>query len=163
MILSRYIISFIGLHALLDSHRFDSIVYSGENPPSEIIIIITSLFADFVEYKSIWYGKKLVEIDQWFPSSQLCSECGYRNRELTLNDREWVCIECGCVHDRDVNASINIKNQGLNILSGSWTDSDVKQKRLELLSDVLLCNNNEIDKAVKVEALESLAQGSFTK
>ena len=43
MILSRYIISFIGLHALLDSHRFDSIVYSGENPPSEIIIIITSL------------------------------------------------------------------------------------------------------------------------
>ena len=109
-------------------------------------------FADFVKYKSIWYGKKVVEIDQWFPSSQLCSECGYRNRDLTLNDREWVCLECGCVHDRDVNASINIKNQGLTILSGSWTDSDVKQKRLEPLSNVLLCNNNEIDKALKVEA-----------
>jgi putative transposase len=109
-------------------------------------------FTDFVKYKSIWYGKKVVEIDQWFPSSQLCSECGYRNRDLTLNDREWVCLECGCVHDRDVNASINIKNQGLTILSGSWTDSDVKQKRLESLSNVSLRNNNEIDKAVKVEA-----------
>ena len=50
------------------------------------------------------------------------------------------------------NASINIKNQGLTILSGSWTDSDVKQKILEPLSNVSLCNNNEIDKAVKVEA-----------
>ena len=116
-----------------------------------------SKFADFVKYKSIWYGKKLVEISQWFPSSQLCSECGYQNRTLTLNDREWVCVECGCVHDRDVNASINIKNQGLNILSGSWTDSDVKQKRLEPLSNVSLCNNNEIDKVLKVEASRSLA------
>ena len=116
-----------------------------------------SKFVDFVRYKSIWYGKELVEIDQWFPSSQLCSVCGYQNHNLTLKDREWVCKGCGSVHDRDVNAAINIKNQGLKVLSGLRIDSDVKQKRLEPLSNVsLLFSNNEIDKAVKAEALRSL-------
>jgi putative transposase len=87
-------------------------------------------FGNFIKYKSEWYGKTKVEIDRFFPSSQVCSECGYRKTDLKLSDREWVCIECGCVHDRDVNAAKNIKNQGLQ-MSVSGIDSDSKRKQLE--------------------------------
>ena len=81
-----------------------------------------SKFADFVKYKSIWYGKKLVEIDQWFPSSQLCSECGYQNRTLTLNDREWICSNCKTEHDRDHNAAVNILNEGKRIIGNRFPE-----------------------------------------
>ena len=47
--------------------------------------------------------------DRWFPSSKQCSECGWRKPELSLVEREWVCEDCGCVHDRDVNAARNLK------------------------------------------------------
>ena len=62
-------------------------------------------------------GKAVVFIDKWFPSSKLCSECGWMNESLALSDREWVCIECGCIHDRDHNASINILREGTSSLS----------------------------------------------
>ena len=118
------------------------------------------LFANFIKYKAEWYGKTTVEIDRFFPSSQICSECGYQNRELTLADREWFCVECGSVHDRDVNAAINIKNQGLKILkSGSWADSDYKQKRSEPLPNACSRKRERVGKAVMTEAPESLAQG----
>ena len=73
-------------------------------------------WAEFVrqlEYKSAWYGKNLIKIGRFEPSSKLCSNCGIINQELTLKDREWTCKECGTNHDRDINASINIKNIGL--------------------------------------------------
>ena len=117
------------------------------------------MFASYLRYKAGWYGKTLVEIDRFFPSSQLCSECGYQNRELKLSDREWVCIECGCVHDRDVNAATNIKQQGIKILSGSWADSDIKQKRSEPLPNALLRKRKQVCKALMTKAPESLAQG----
>ena len=118
------------------------------------------MFANYLRYKAGWYGKILVEIDRFFPSSQICSECDYQNRELKLSDREWVCIGCGCVHDRDVNAAKNIKRQGLKLLmSGSWADSDSKQKRPEPLPNARLRKRKQVGKAEMTEAPDSLGQG----
>ena len=76
--------------------------------------ISDSLFGEFrrqLSYKCEWYGKQLVLVDRRYPSSQLCSNCGYRNHETKdLNIRQWVCPKCGKHHSRDVNAAINILN-----------------------------------------------------
>ena len=64
------------------------------------------------KYKSELNGKPFIVIDRWFPSSKTCSDCGTINKELKLNDREWTCNECGVIHDRDVNAAINIRERG---------------------------------------------------
>jgi putative transposase len=68
-----------------------------------------------LEYKCRWYGRKLVKIDQWFPSSKRCSACGHIVDKMPLNIRDWTCPECGCHHDRDVNASKNILAAGLAV------------------------------------------------
>jgi len=65
-----------------------------------------------LEYKSEWYGRELVKIDRWFPSSKRCSNCGHVVQRLPLNIREWDCPECGFHHDRDVNAAINVLAAG---------------------------------------------------
>lgn len=65
-------------------------------------------------YKAEWYGKNLVFIGRFDPSSKMCHNCGYINKELKLSDREWVCPVCGKRHDRDVNAAMNIKAFGLH-------------------------------------------------
>jgi len=66
-----------------------------------------------LEYKCEWYGKTLLRIGRFEPSSKICSVCGSINSDLKLSDREWTCAECGTFHDRDVNASINIKKFAL--------------------------------------------------
>ncbi|MDG0826353.1 IS200/IS605 family element RNA-guided endonuclease TnpB [Staphylococcus equorum] len=71
-----------------------------------------SMFVTKLQYKADWYGKKIVKIDRWYPSSQICSNCGINSGKKTLDIRYWEC-ECGAKHDRDINASINIKNEGL--------------------------------------------------
>ena len=76
-----------------------------------------SIFRGFVEYKAGWYGRTYVEIDTFFPSSKLCSVCGTKNRMLTLDIRSWQCPTCRTVHDKDENASQNILNEGLRLLS----------------------------------------------
>src|SRR5690606_36151603 len=64
-----------------------------------------------IEYKAAWYGRDVVVLDRWFPSSKRCFDCGYITR-LTLSDREWTCPRCGVRHDRDLNASRNILAAG---------------------------------------------------
>lgn len=67
-----------------------------------------------LEYKSNKYGKKYIQIDSYYPSSQICSKCGYKNKEVKkLSVRSWICPECGSYHDRDYNASYNILFEGL--------------------------------------------------
>ena len=68
-----------------------------------------------LEYKCQWYGRELVRIDRYFPSSKRCSHCGYIIDKLPLNIREWKCPECGTTHDRDLNASKNILAAGLAV------------------------------------------------
>ena len=72
-----------------------------------------SEFVRQLEYKAHWYGRELVGIDKWFPSSKRCSDCGYTAPKMPLNVRQWACPECGVIHDRDVNAARNVLAAGL--------------------------------------------------
>ena len=72
-------------------------------------------------YKGQWYGTHVVVIGRFFPSTQLCSVCGFKNAALTLADRTWTCPACGTIHGRDVNAAVNIKNEGLRLLTVGHT------------------------------------------
>jgi putative transposase len=68
------------------------------------------------KYKSLWNNMHAVQADRFFPSTKLCSECGYKNNDLTLSDREWTCPSCETHHSRDGNASLNLKAEGIRIL-----------------------------------------------
>jgi putative transposase len=71
-------------------------------------------FRTMLEYKADWYGRDLVVVDRWFPSSKLCSACGRLTEKMPLNIRSWTC-PCGAVHDRDVNAARNLLAAGLAV------------------------------------------------
>ena len=73
-------------------------------------------FTTFLKYKMEWLGKHLILVDRFFASSKLCSCCGWKNNNLILRERAWTCLECGTTHDRDENASVNLKNEGVRIL-----------------------------------------------
>ena len=78
-------------------------------------------FVSMLEYKASWYGRTIVKIDRFYPSTQICNGCGFRNTSLrglkNLSKRGWICPECGEVHDRDLNASRNILKEGLKVLN----------------------------------------------
>lgn len=74
-----------------------------------------SEFVSQLEYKAAWYGRNLVKIDKWYPSSKRCFDCGHILDSLTLDVRVWTCPECGVVHDRDINAAQNILAAGLAV------------------------------------------------
>ena len=75
------------------------------------------MFTIMLNYKLEERGKKLIKIDKFYPSSQTCSVCGCVNKKVkNLSIRKWECPNCGTIHDRDINAAINIKNEGLKLL-----------------------------------------------
>ena len=82
-------------------------------------------------YKTGWYGSKLMVADRWFPSSKRCSDCGFTLKRIALSVREWACPQCGVVHDRDENASINLKNLAYPEFRGNAGDSSVSRKPVE--------------------------------
>ena len=75
------------------------------------------------QYKGRWYGVHVVAVDRFYPSTQLCHVCGFKNAALTLSDRMWICPICGGVHDRDINAALNIKKEGLRLLAVGYPES----------------------------------------
>jgi len=91
------------------------------------------IFVLMLEHKAEWYGKNILKIGRFEPSSKTCSGCGHINQDLKLNNREWKCPECGTTHDRDVNAAINIKNFALSknkTVCGVHTENQKELPRL---------------------------------
>ena len=76
------------------------------------------IFVEMCKYKAEWYGKNVLQIPTFQPSTKICSKCGHTNHSLTLADRKWLCPICNTLHDRDVNAAINIKNYSLKNCGG---------------------------------------------
>jgi putative transposase len=99
-------------------------------------------FKEILRYKSKWSDRDIVEIDRFYPSSKLCNNCGYKNDVLTLKDREWTCPECKTHHNRDLNAAINIKNEGMKLYNnkiptrcGEFKPLESSQKTLDELGN----------------------------
>lgn len=86
-------------------------------------------FIRLLEYKAKWYGRNLIKIDRFYPSSKTCNHCGYIKQDLSLKDRFWICPRCNEELDRDINAAKNILKRGRNCLvkpmklSGSNTEA----------------------------------------
>ena len=89
-------------------------------------------FVNMLEYKCDWYGKHLVFADKFYASTKTCSNCGYKNSELTLSDREWNCPICHVHHNRDVNAGINLMNSAIKNTVGT-TESYAHGDNVRLL------------------------------
>ena len=103
-----------------------------------------SRFEIILKYKSNWYDRQVINIDRFYPSSKTCSDCGYINHDLKLSDREWVCPDCGIIHDRDNNAAINIEQEGLKIFKNIIPICDGKLTPLESRHKTL----NELGKSI---------------
>ena len=106
-------------------------MFQDPNQSSKLQKIGLASLLDKIKYKAEWYGRVFVQISRWFPSSKNCHKCGYYNKNLKRNQREWTCPKCGTHHDRDVNAAKNILLEGLRIYHENlvnlrdWGDSTV--------------------------------------
>lgn len=92
-------------------------------------------FKSMLRYKADWYGRELVEVDKFYASSKLCSNCEWKNEGLVLGDRSWVCGGCGERHDRDVNAAVNINREGLRLLEESKKENRAPLTRINAFGD----------------------------
>lgn len=106
-----------------------------------------SEFTRQLQYKADWYGKNLIKIGRFDPSSQICSGCGSRNHKLELNDRTWTCKTCNTNHDRDINAAKNIRDFGMNKYQLGQELADVKP----LEKKALIRNRKKSDETSFVE------------
>jgi len=86
-----------------------------------------------IKYKAEWKGKTVVKIGRYYPSSQICHKCGHKDGKKELDIREWTCSNCGSVLDRDINAAINIKNEGLRIIKEAISAVVDKAKELNII------------------------------
>lgn len=91
-------------------------------------------FRSFLEYKCNWYGRELIIINQWYPSSKTCSSCGSIQTKMPLSVREWTCPDCGSVHDRDINAAKNILAVGTTVSACGDSVRPKVHKELEATS-----------------------------
>ena len=120
-------------------------------------------FINKLQYKAQWRGKKIVQIEQFYPSSKTCNACGYINYNLKLKDRVWICPHCGQSHDRDINAAKNILNRGLTIVkqSSSGTDDYRHGAQIRPINKLILNGiSDEMSKKIDhndLEAREALA------
>jgi putative transposase len=101
-----------------------------------------------LEYKAKWFGRTFYQIDRFFPSSKTCNGCQYVLDDLNLSIREWDCPNCKQHNNRDYNAALNIRDKGIEDLSGIGTISDIKQKLDEALT------SGSSKQAVKVKSLK---------
>jgi putative transposase len=92
-----------------------------------------------LEYKTKWYGSKLIKISRFEPSSKRCNHCGFINKELKLSDRTWVCLNCGAINERDPNAAHNIRDKGIELL-----DTDSLSELQACGVDVRLSNGKQL-------------------
>ena len=108
---------FIGLEKLQPANMI-------KNPrlSHSISQISWSKLVDMIKYKAEWYDKIMIQVNRFFPSSQLCNNCGHKYNSLTLNIRRWTCPNCKSVHDRDTNAAINILNEANRIHTVGTTE-----------------------------------------
>jgi len=102
-------------------------------------------FRQMVEYKAARYGRHVIVVDRWFPSSKTCSACGHLLAALSLSTRHWTCPSCGTLHDRDINAAKNILAAGLAAAGGDPGDA--------CGADVRHSGSPRVQSAVKQEPL----------
>ena len=106
-----------------------------------------SSFCGMIGYKAKEQNRTYIKIGTFYPSSKLCHHCGYKNKELKLSDRFWICPECGSYLDRDENAAINILNEGLKILS---RNTDGRSGRDESLKPVDTVNDSSLEQELVI-------------
>lgn len=112
-----------------------------------------SEFVSMLQYKADWYGRTVQKIDRFYPSSQICSCCGYKSGKKPLHIRKWTCPECKTNHDRDVNAAKNILHEGIRIMAASTF-----RDRQFMLSDKLSQPTSEIVKPDRVASSDLLGR-----
>ena len=108
-----------------------------------------SRFRTILTYKSEWYNREVIVVDRFFASTKLCSECGYKNDDLTLKDRFWICPKCGKLHDRDINSGINIKIEVIRIKIGLSSPKSTLQESKSIRSSVNEETNSKRPKMIK--------------
>lgn len=114
-----------------------------------------SEFVRQLSYKCDWYGKSLVKIDRFYPSTQICSGCGHKDGKKTLDIREWICSNCNTQHDRDFNAATNILVKGYSDLTGlSVNESSAELVDYKRGEDVRLGDKIDHHLAASVKRLE---------